>query len=241
MIGKRTLGYSGLSVLVAMGLTAAAFAGRSGTPPRETAPVLDSSVAPDPTRVEPVAPPSDAPPSTKPKSKKVSNPPSKKCIHSFDLKCGPFYWIKQPSKNRPMQISIEVSPENPTVGEPVIVTVNMSDPDAPIFGASLNGSWGDGGALIPPLRCGPEPAGGWMPPDPKPGSDSITFTHTYSEPGTFEVGFAGSSSSGEPWGPFWCSGEGTDPYASEASASVTIVVSPAPETTPTPTPTSTPA
>jgi hypothetical protein len=165
------------------------------------------------------------------------------CTNSFEPDCGPFHWIKQPGPNQPLHISIDHAPMNPTVGEVVTVTVKLSDADAPVFGSSLNGTWGDDGlGLIPPLTCGPAPHGGWTPPDPTAGSESFTFTHVYSEAGTFDVGFAGSSSSGDPWGPFSCFGEGgLDHYGSEATASIEIVVSPEAHDAPSPTPTTAPS
>jgi hypothetical protein len=200
----------------------------------------DSFVAPHPTQLE-TAPPEpvsdDNPPPASVGSPSTS---SEGCLNSSEPECGPFHWIEEPSSNEPIHIAIEVTPEHPTVGEQVTMVVKVWDADAPLMATWLpSSSWGESGtALGHAVSCSEPAHGPWMPPDPSPGSETFTFTHTYEKAGTFALTVDGFSWSAPPWGEASCHYPERDPYGSEDHASIVITVSPAPAS-PTPSPSDT--
>lgn len=188
------------------------------------------------------------PSSSSPAASSSPTSTSRACDNSFDPKCGPFSWLTRPGSNKPVTLSITVSPSSPKVGQTVTLRLTVTDPDASNVTANMDGGWkGEGPFLSTPLSCTKPGYGPWTPPEPKSGSRTYTFTHVYSEAGTFTLHFWGISWSGPPWSSGSCPGAETDPYAGVAEEQKTIVVtggpspspSPTSTTTPTPTPTST--
>lgn len=115
---------------------------RAGGPPNRgitLAPVTEG------TSLTPTLAESPAAPTTVSSSPTTSSPPEESspltCRDSFDSRCGEFYWDPPPADNQPMSISVIYEPEDPAVGEEVIFTVHVRDPDAPKFGS---GCWGSG-------------------------------------------------------------------------------------------------
>jgi len=127
-------------------------------------------------------------------------------------------------------MSITITPEHPVVGEEVTIVVTASDEDAPHIGFYLGSSWESDAVLGTPLACR-NAFGPWSPPEPKSGRGEITYKHTYSKAGTFQIVVFALSSSGSPWHEGFC--YWSDPYGGEESAHATIEVSDGPISSPT--------
>jgi len=186
-----------------------------------------------PTPTPTIAPRPIAPKPASPSPRQSASAPA--CRNSYEPSCGPFRWLRPPGRNAPAHVSIKVTPEHPVVGEEVTVVVTASDEDAPHIGFYMGSSWESDVVLGTPLACR-RAYGPWTPPHPKAGRGEITYKHTYSKAGTFQVVVFGLSSSGSPWHEGYC--YFNDPYGGETGAEVIVQVSEAP--TPSPVPTTSP-
>lgn len=161
-------------------------------------PLPDVTGTPFPT-FEPLAtpaPPSTpAPPATpRPPARPTSAPAAQGCRNSTDPKCGSFTWDPDPGGSRGLRLEAEVSNKTPAVGEKVVFTVKVSDPDAkPFFGTFDIG----GKTLIVddfPGDCA-RAYGAWTPPKRSGGSDSRSHDRTWDKPGKYKVFFTAFSHS----------------------------------------------
>jgi hypothetical protein len=148
-------------------------------------------------------------------------PTSIPCRNSTDPACGPFRWDPAPGRNQPIDIQLSYEPAEPHIGDVVMFTARVVDPDAsPITSGdetcnppSYSGT---------PSRCSPNcPSPGygpWTPPPRQRGDRIVKYSHQYTEAGSFTASFWFGSAGG-------CA---RNPYSSAAESAVTINVSPAP-------------
>ena len=148
------------------------------------------------------------------------------CRNSFDPRCGPFRWDPEPGPNAPVTVDITFSPEHPRVGDEVMFTIRIVDPDAARILNSTSLCLDDpGSACVSAMRlerC--EWYGPWDPPSPTPGAWTHAATHTFEVAGTFTASYLVAT------GNTGC-GQAQDPYASQESGKATVVVEPAESTT----------
>jgi hypothetical protein len=164
----------------------------------------------------------------------IVSPKPLHCHNSVNPKCGSFYWSPAPGPNAPIEVTVEYAPANPTVGEEIVFTITVLDPDArqlSAYAMDFGGPGGGGPVLIPPLCIGPRPTGPWTPPDKEAGEITKTIGFTYSSSGTFTAKFYADS------GTNTC--QPLNPYASDAAVSLVVAISPKSTATPSPEPTST--
>lgn len=149
------------------------------TLPATTAPAttVESSPPPPPVSVVPTAPPTT----------------TITCRNSFEPSCGTFYY-DPPVSSPNTPAAVEFIDHNTTafVGEPYVLTVHVSDPDTPFrAGNCINYiDWGPSSDPIcanDPVDCMSAPHGPWDPPAPEPSDFFEEFTHTYTQPGAYEV------------------------------------------------------
>jgi hypothetical protein len=149
-----------------------------------------------------------------------STPPSTvPCRNSTDPACGPFRWDPPPAPDQPVQIEITRSPNAPHVGEPVTVTVHVSEADSKI--GSVTVGFGDEAAvLLPPVTAvacdGASPAGPWTPPAAIPDDNVTTYDHTYTRPGDYTIDVYAASAD------FLDAKCPPNPYASQGTATAPI-------------------
>jgi hypothetical protein len=190
--------------------------------PRDFASEIVTTESPSVSQQTPSAGPSLArePQAQADPSEVPSTAESEPCRNSTNPDCGPFHWDPDPGGNRPMEVSIVVSPETPKAGEPAKITVTASD-DATSKPMMRSGSFGDGISTTAHTRCAPSESrryGAWTAPPRGHSEATETFTHVYDQPGTYTVKFKFSTKG--------CSGPTYDPYASDGSGSLTISVDP---------------
>lgn len=191
---------------------------RQTSTPTPTVPPL---VFPTPTIPTSTTPPISQSQAPAPRPSASSTPIPANCHNSTNPACGRFYWSPAITSNAPLEISVHYTPSG-TAGQPVSVTVSLSDGDAPPVGAF--GSWGDGSGVPAPSCNTPQRYGPWTPPARSGGSKTWTVTHTYSKAGTYTVSIIGIS------------GACGNPYGGRVSTSITIHIDPAPAS-PSPSPT----
>jgi hypothetical protein len=151
------------------------------TTPSTTA-VTDTTVAPPPADDEAPPPPASG---TDPGSGPATTVPQ--CQNSTDPSCGPFHWSPQPN-NQPATLTLSV-PDRVVAGQPVSVTMTMSDDGPTGFGCYDLNSGSGGPQISGPCvveRC-PDRYGAWTPPAPKRSEASQVVELTFDEPGTYVV------------------------------------------------------
>jgi hypothetical protein len=162
----------------------------NGTAP-ETEATTTTSVAPVPT----------SPPSTVTTTVPIAPPPTEPltptttalvCHNSTNPACGPMYY-DPPLTNAPATVTVTTSPAVPHVGDKVVFTLHVTDPDSfipsgpPCMGYSFGeGVDGDCGASC---SSGGEQYGAWDPPPPRPGDATFTMEHVYPKAGVYEAKF----------------------------------------------------
>jgi len=130
------------------------------------------------------------------------------CRNSTDPACGDFRWDPQPAPNQAITAAFVDAPQTVTAGEAATFTVAWSDPDAPLEYDNFSA---DGVGLAMP--CAMEPRyGPWTPPDAVAGSGELTYTHTFTEPGTYTVVVSIGT------------GQCGSPYADTATRELTVTV-----------------
>lgn len=147
------------------------------------------------------------------------------CLNSSDPSCGAFAWSPAPAANQPLAIAVEVTPAAPKAGELVTVKVIASDPDALVTTNGGSYFFADPNSTEPQIGfpalvdAGVARYGQWTPPAAQPGRLERSFTHTFSQAGTFDFTFAAlSGDEGDP------GNVERNPYASRGSAKVPITV-----------------
>ena len=152
-------------------------------------------------------------------------PAAATCLNSTDPSCGAFAWSPAPAANQPLTIAVEVFPAQPRVGELVTVKVIATDPDALVTTNGGSYFFADPHSLEPQIGfaatvdAGVTRYGQWTPPPAQPGRLELSFTHTFSQAGTFDFTFAAlSGDEGDP------GNVERNPYASRGSAKVPISV-----------------
>lgn len=155
------------------------------------------------------------------------------CRNSSDPVCGPFRWDPAPGPNRPMDVSVRVSPDRPRPREMVTFRVVATDFDAPFDSPCPTAAFGDGRRAnpCPPgigfrglAECPVDGYGPWTPPARQAGQIEHTFRHTYDHEGTYDVVLSLRS---RRFGLPVQNGDGgpcTDPYGDEGTVSVRVVV-----------------
>jgi hypothetical protein len=149
------------------------------------------------------------------------------CRNSTDRACGAFRFDPSPGANQRMQVDVTVTPPSPRAGETVTITFVVRDDATPRLERA---DYGDGSTpALGDTRCAaqpPEGFGPWTPPNPQPGSYTLTDTHVYAQPGTYRYRNAVNSSS---WGDRTPPGDSRrcprDPYADSVVVELTIPVS----------------
>lgn len=136
--------------------------------------------APDAPVESPLAP--DAPPVSLGPATVIERPAGPTCLNSTDPSCGEFRWDPQPSPNQPLEASFVDAPAEAIAGEPVTFTVQWADGDAQLVHHEFSVDAILGRACTYEQRYGP-----WTPPAAAAGSGSLTYTHTFTEPGTYLV------------------------------------------------------
>lgn len=193
---------------------------------------VDAAVVPAAAPVPAGQPPVPPPPSTGSVTPATTAPPdaplpAEPCRNSSDPGCGPFSWHPAPGADQPLTISFEVVPAAPRAGDLVTVHVVAADPDAEV--STNGGTWHFADPHSTEVQIGfpltitrgVERYGAWTPPEPRPGRLELSFTHTFSLPGTYSFTFgAVSGDDAEP------GNAGRNPYASRASVTVPITVGP---------------
>lgn len=156
------------------------------------------------------------------------------CRNSYDPRCGEFYWDYDPATfpNAPLEITVEVQPAQPSVGEDVTITFTYFDADIeqaancagpsrldPTTYVDLGQSTFSCSLPSCALPTGPPRTGPWDPPPP-PGSSgpqSRSYVVRFEAPGTYAGTAEGRSQ-------IFCSFDG---YDSVASVPFEITVLPA--------------
>ena len=114
----------------------------------------------------------------------LATPP---CRNSTDPACGPFSWDPAPPVNQPIALDARLSAVQVAVGQEVVLTNVVTDPDAADVRDWVQ--WGDEEvSLIPPkveLPCALY--GPWDTPLAVPGRLKTTYRHSYTQPGTYAV------------------------------------------------------
>lgn len=161
----------------------------------------------------------------------VDNAPpaaSAACRNSTDPSCGAFAWSPAPAANQPLSIAVEVVPALPKAGETVTVKVVATDPDALVttnggtyFFADPHSREVQIGFPATVATSGPR-YGQWTPPAAQAGRLEMSFSHTFSQAGTFDFTFAALS--GDEADP---GNTQRNPYASSGSTRIPIIVAPA--------------
>ncbi len=161
----------------------------------------------------------------------TTTPSPASCVKSLAPNCGPLVW-SPPIVNRALNISFSYAPQHPSPGQLVTFKVVLDDPDD--INVQLTGLYfGDGAspggnpASPPANSTGPAcqaPHGTWPAPAPRGhGHRELTETHTYTQPGSYQVHFTASSGTDNG------SCAAPDPYANTAMGqSQTLIVNPPP-------------
>lgn len=109
--------------------------------------------------------------------------PAPVCQNSTDPACGDFRWEPAPAANQPLTAAFVDAPATAAVGEAVSFSVAWSDPDAQL---SFDYFSADGVAIA--RDCAIERRyGPWTPPDAAAGSGELSYSHTFTEAGTYTV------------------------------------------------------
>lgn len=184
--------------------SSAATSTTSGTSSTSSGPVAPSSSAPTDDTGSSAAP-SETPAPT----------PQDACHDSTDPACGDFYWLTAPPANA--AIVVHATPSSATVaaGELVVVTIDVSDADAPVYARAME--W-EPPMIGLPAAYVQSRHGGWDPPAPTPGSATYTFSHVYATPGTYEALFTVQTAT-----PGW-ELDPADPYGSWGTLTIPIAV-----------------
>lgn len=171
-----------------------------------------------------------APPAVQTAPAKVASAPAPTaapatCLNSSDPSCGAFAWSPAPAANQPLTIAVEVTPAAPKAGDLVTVKVIASDPDALVTTNGGSFFFADPNSAEPQIGfpavvdAGVARYGNWTPPPAQPGRLELSFTHTFSQAGTFDFTFTAlSGDEGDP------GNVERNPYASRGSAKVPITV-----------------
>src|SRR5581483_7991615 len=169
----------------------------------------------------PKAAPAPARPSPVTTAAPKGSPPTSVCRNSYDRACGAFRWDPDPGPNQAMSGQITFDPPNPKAGDKVTFHIAASDPDAQpvgicnaMYGAGEGGYVCDPAAKVNPSAC-PTQYGPWTPPARQPGNIDTTDSHTYANPGMYQVSYDLGSAMGD------CN----NPYASTLTLKTTVVVS----------------
>lgn len=216
----------GAAVTAAVALTSSSgskkvAAGKATTTTESTLPASTTTLPPETTTTAVTTPATLAPATTVPVVAATTT--SLPCRNSKDPRCGPFRWDPSPGANSPISISITISPQDPHPGDVVTFTAHVVDPDAsPIIAGEQTCNppgYGDVGTS----RCSPQCAapgyGPWTPPARQRGERTVTYTHTYSDAGTFTAHF---------WFGSYATPCPANPYASAADQAVSVTVSATP-------------
>lgn len=135
-------------------------------------------------------------------------PAAPTCRNSTDPACGEFRWDPQPAPNQPLTAAFVDAPATAAVGEEVTFAVAWSDPDAQLEYDSFSA---DGVGLA--QACAMQPRyGPWTPPDAVAGSGELSYTHVFTEAGTYTVVVSLGT------------GDCTGPYADTATVEATVTV-----------------
>lgn len=108
------------------------------------------------------------------------------CRNSTDPACGPFYY-DWPVPNRPAAIVMSASNPMPQVGEQVVFSVTVDDPDGAPDAAASSLEFGDGNKAVSSPSGGDLRYGAWDPPPPL--HVVITYEWIYETPGEYLVRF----------------------------------------------------
>jgi len=216
----------GSAVIAAIALTSSSgskkvAAGEATTTTASTFPETTSTVPPATTTTAATTPTTLAPATTV--AAVAATTTSLPCRNSKDARCGTFRWDPSPGSNSPISISVAVSPENPHVGDVVTFTAHVVDPDAsPIIAGEQTCNppgYGDVGTSRCTARCAAPGYGPWTPPARQRGERTVTYTHTYSDAGSYTAHFwFGSAGASCP----------ANPYASADDMAVQVTVSASP-------------
>jgi hypothetical protein len=112
------------------------------------------------------------------------------CRNSTNPACGPFFY-DPPLTNEPAAILVSTSPAVPKVGDTVIFTLEVTDPDTDISNPCMTFNFGEGVSSNCEPDCstqGPR-YGAWDPPPIEPDAVTYEMPHVYTAAGTYEAHF----------------------------------------------------
>lgn len=146
------------------------------------------------------------------------------CRNSLDPTCGPFYFDPDPEPDRPLTVEVTVSPPRPRVGEEVVFTIVLSDPDG-VFSYLNDTSFGDVVSHVDFLAMPCERFGPWDPPqrDPEQSVKVVELRHSYLEPGDYTARFQFGPGYQRCWDPETLRGENFYGSVGEGSVQVSVV------------------
>ncbi len=137
------------------------------------------------------------------------------CRDSMLPSCGPFRWDPPPAPADPLTISVTYSPAQPKVGQTVVFSIVLSDPDTtPVDCGSVTLGDGLAGSCVASAPICPPRYGPWTPPAKVAHRLQLRDLSTsYRAAGTYTARFDYPAGTG-------C----YDPYSTTATKTVTVVV-----------------
>ena len=177
--GLLTVKGDALAAWMFAGVIAALLAGPMGGDGATLRPAMAAPKDPGPLAL----PPHDEQATPPLRDQALPSKPGSECHNSFDPECGPFRWTRDPGTNEALEVKVDVTSTRGSDGETVTVTVDAVDPDARIYDVVVEFDFPKiMYALMWRARFGP-----WDPPARERGEYSGTFSHTFSEPGTYTI------------------------------------------------------